>query len=209
MDGPKSHDNNWAQQFMNPVPIPAWNSAGAISPVNPIDQDAAERSPYCVSLADFVLRFATSPSRVQILDGFLNYRQRLHDCGLVIGFQWLDGSFLEHVELLEDRPPNDIDIVTFFRLPSAMTQTDIQHQAPEVFPITEEERMRFKARFRVDPYFVNLNTTPERLVESSTYWYSMWSHRRNGLWKGYLQVALNPADDATAANHLKNSRDSG
>ena len=35
-------------------------------------------------------------------------------------------------------------------------------------------------------------------VQSITYWYSMWSHRRDGLWKGFVQVDLNPSQDADA-----------
>lgn len=37
----------------------------------------------------------------------------------------------------------------------------------------------------------------------SAYWYSLWSHRRNGQWKGYLQIDLLPTDDATASAELR------
>ncbi len=38
-------------------------------------------------------------------------------------------------------------------------------------------------------------------VKQISYWYSMWSHRRNGQWKGFLQIGLSPdADDV--ARHL-------
>ena len=40
------------------------------------------------------------------------------------------------------------------------------------------------------------------LVERSAYWYSMWSHRRNQAWKGYLEVDLNPAHDQQATDYL-------
>lgn len=33
-----------------------------------------------------------------MLDGLLRKRAALHAAGLIQGFQWLDGSFLEHVE---------------------------------------------------------------------------------------------------------------
>lgn len=60
-----------------------------------------------------------------------------------------------------------------------------------------------KARFLVDSYFVEINQEPpEVLVERSAYWYSMWSHRRNQAWKGYLQIDLNPAHDADARERL-------
>ena len=35
-------------------------------------------------------------------------------------------------------------------------------------------------------------------VQSIAYWYSMWSHRRDGLWKGFVQVDLDSAQDADA-----------
>jgi hypothetical protein len=31
-----------------------------------------------------------------------------------------------------------------------------------------------------------------------SYWYSMWSHRRDGLWKGFVQVDLDSAQDPAA-----------
>ena len=43
----------------------------------------------------------------------------------------------------------------------------------------------------------------EELVTVSTYWYSMWSHRRRDLlWKGFLQVDLGPGLDAVAREKL-------
>ncbi|MDA1231040.1 MAG: hypothetical protein O2856_09720 [Planctomycetota bacterium] len=30
------------------------------------------------------------------------------------GFQWLDGSFLEDIELGDGRPPRDLDVVTVY-----------------------------------------------------------------------------------------------
>ena len=44
--------------------------------------------------------------------GFLDFRALLHSLGINTGFQWLDGSFMENVELLEQRAPKDIDVVT-------------------------------------------------------------------------------------------------
>ena len=55
----------------------------------------------------------------------------------------------------------------------------------------------------MDSYFVEINQEPpEVLVERSAYWYSMWSHRRNQAWKGYLQIDLNPEHDADARERL-------
>jgi hypothetical protein len=118
------------------------------------------------------------------------------------GFQWLDGSFLEDIEAIEGRPPNDLDVVTFFRLPAGVTQAQVRASAPDAFPITGPERIVFKGVFHVDPYFVDLSAPAERLVAESAYWYSMWSHRRDARWKGYLQINLSPAEDGIANSHL-------
>ena len=44
--------------------------------------------------------------------GFLSFRDALQATGLVKGFQWINGSFLENVEEVEERNPRDIDVVS-------------------------------------------------------------------------------------------------
>jgi hypothetical protein len=90
---------------MSPVAIPAWTADGVLPPINASQPTSPERSPYVVSLTDYVLRFGDTPERRGILDGFLKYRAALHRAGVVQGVQWLDGSFLEHVEVTEGRAP--------------------------------------------------------------------------------------------------------
>jgi hypothetical protein len=46
------------------------------------------------------------------------------------GFQWLDGSFAEQIELLEGRPPKDIDVVSF---PLCQPKPAHAAQAAELF----------------------------------------------------------------------------
>ena len=55
-----------------------------------------------------------------------------------------------------------------------------------------------KTTVLVDSYFVELDLPPRELVALSSYWYSVWSHRRSQLWRGYLQVDLSPAEDVSA-----------
>lgn len=183
---------------MTLVPIPAWNAQGVIPPINALNPTSAERSPYTVSLIDFVDQFSTSPERRNVLQGFLRYRAGLHGAGLTQGFQWLNGSFLEDVETLGGRAPRDLDVVTFYRLPAGQSQQDVQLLAPHLFPINRTAQEQLKANFHVDAYLVHLGMIPERLVERSAYWYSLWSHRRNQLWKGYVQINLAPTEDAAA-----------
>jgi hypothetical protein len=179
------------------VAIPAWTVEGVLPPVNSAQPVSAERSPYVVSLTDSVLRFSDTPERRAVLTGFLEYRAALHGVGLVEGFQWLDGSFLENVELIENRPPNDLDVVTFFRLPAGKTQREIHAADASLF-----DHDQAKAKYHVDAYLVHLGMAPERLTRQSAYWYSVWSHRRNRLWKGFVQIDLALGEDSAAAATL-------
>jgi len=124
------------------------------------------------------------------LVGLLDFRAMLYRFGLEEGFQWLDGSFLENIELLESRAPRDIDVVTF--VPSMAS-------IPESEQDVELDHAALKDRFHVDAYFVETEELPaELLISVSAYWYSVWSHRRTHVWKGYLQIRLDPAEDTVA-----------
>lgn len=182
---------------MSSAAIPAWTADGVLPAVHASQPVSPERSPYVVSLTDCVLRFGTTAERRAVLGGLLRYRAELHALGLVSGFQWLDGSFLEHVEVTERRPPNDIDVVTFYRLPAGLTQSALAAKAGAAL-----DNAASKVLFSVDGYFAHLGVEPERLARLSAYWYSVWSHRRNQLWKGFVQVDLAPSQDAAASATL-------
>lgn len=183
---------------MSNVSIPNWNPQGVLPPNNPVTPASTDRSPYTVSLTDLILHFVTSPERQIIFTGFLEFRSALHDAGLVDGFQWVNGSFVENIETTEERKPADIDIVTFFHLPTGKTQKGLASALPRLFsPVYTRED------YHVDAYFVRLNgDAPEPLVRQTAYWYSVWSHRRNGEWKGYLQIDLSSTDDPEAKDNL-------
>ncbi len=183
---------------MTTIPIPAWNAVGLLPPLDEAQPTSAERSPYVVSLSDFVLRFGQSEERRRLLDGFLRYRKALHAVDLTSGFQWVDGSFLENIELLEARPPNDLDVVTFYDRPPGQSEAELYARASHLIPAGAAAKRALKTNFHVDPYLVYLGLSPERLVENSAYWYSLWSHRRNREWKGFLQIDLAPLEDAAA-----------
>ena len=105
--------------------IPDWNDQHVIPTVRdvpPEQQGLTEnRSPYVATLCEVVKRFANTPERIQLLHGLMDYRDALYAAGVTDGFQWINGSFVEHVEV-RDRPdkerrPYDIDVVTFFHAP--------------------------------------------------------------------------------------------
>jgi hypothetical protein len=180
---------------MSSAAIPAWNNAGVLPPIRPSALGhSKDRSPYIVDLTMVFDRFSTSAERRVILNGLLRFRAALHNSGITSGFQWLDGSFLEDIETLENRVPKDMDVVTFFDLPSGQNQQTLLKHNDSLF-----NQKYAKTSYAVDAYFVVLGQLTDKWqVKNIAYWYSMWSHRRDGLWKGFVQVDLNPAQDSDA-----------
>ena len=175
--------------------IPAWNYAGALPPIRPNALGSSpDRSPYIVDLAVLFDRFATSPERKVILEGLLRFRADLHAAGITSGFQWMDGSFLEQVEALEGRAPRDMDVVTFFYLPQGQDQKSLIQHHGILF-----DQKQVKETYAMDAYFTVLGQpTDQWQIKNIAYWYSLWSHRRDGLWKGFVQVDLDQSQDGDA-----------
>ena len=162
-----------------------------------------QMSPYGCNCVELVQRLGASKERLNLLDGLLRYRAALRDLGFVRGFQWLDGSFVEDVESHQNRPPRDVDVVTFAHSPAGFGATELQallQGNPKVFdaPTT-------KLEFGCDAYTVPLDKSPERLVARAAYYLQLFSHRRGDqVWKGLLQVPLE-SDDAQARQMLDNA----
>ena len=96
--------------LQNLNPIPDWDSSAVIPALDAEDPTSRGRSPYKASLLHVVRRFGVTRARRRLLRGLLDFRSELNGAGLVQGFQWLDGSFAENVELREGRDPGDIDL---------------------------------------------------------------------------------------------------
>lgn len=186
--------------------IPKWNSNHVLPPVNDDNACGIDRSPYSVSLCKFVKCFAASLARVDILKGFLTYRAHLHSAGIVNGFQWLDGSFVENIEQLELRAPHDIDVVTFFQLPDGEDEQSFIKKYRTLFHSTFTKKV-----FHVDAYLLPIlgQRLDRETVGVISYWYSMWSHRRDHSWKGFIMVDLDPEEDKSAWQYLHRIIDNG
>jgi hypothetical protein len=182
------------------VVIPSWNISGLLPPIRPGEPGyALDRSPYDATMSEVIDHFGTSADRLAILLGLLDYRRELYNHRIVEGFQWLDGSFMEDVETLRGRSPNDVDVVTFFRLPAGQTQISLLDQARHLFDVEYT-----KENYRVDAYPMVLDEPmEERQVHQVSYWYSMWSHTRDRNWKGFVRVDLNPVGDGDARQLLE------
>jgi uncharacterized protein YfaQ (DUF2300 family) len=83
-----------------------------------------------------------------------------------------------------------------------MSQQDLVARHPHLVPLDAQAQQNLKKTYRVDGYLIDLAMAPKRLVQRAAYWYSLWSHRRSGAWKGYLEIDLSPADDAAARAEL-------
>jgi hypothetical protein len=182
------------------MPIPAFSIDGVLPPyVGPGGPGGAlqDMTPYVVTAVEVVSTLGTSPKRRTILSRWLNHRAALRGLGFQRGFQWLDGSFVEEKE------PNDLDIVTFiFRPATVQGHADLgalMGANAQLF-----DRPQVKTHYMLDAFFIDLDASSENIVNVSRYWLGLFSHRRvDGLWKGMLQVRLeNVADDLAAAASL-------
>lgn len=164
---------------------------------------ASDVSPYHASMHEVTQRFASLPGRRRLIEGLLNYRADLATLGFVRGFQWLHGGFAEDVEAHAQRPPNDLDIVTFSFSPAGLTNMQIVQTLanhPALFTNAQARK-----KYGCDGYMVPLDKSPENLVKRTTYYFSLFSHRRSDqVWKGLLQIPLD-SDDALAREWLKNT----
>lgn len=155
-------------------------------------------APYKAELIEVVQRFATSPERIRILQGLLNFRQRLRDVDIIEGFQWIDGSFVENCERHRSRPPSDVDLVTFAERPRAY------QDAPAWNSFVKDnvdlfDRNKLKQDYCCDAFYEDLGLPSRIVVSRSRYWFGLFSHQRvTYIWKGLLEIPLQ-ADDEQAS----------
>lgn len=178
------------------MPIPPSTIDGILPPfvgaAGPGDAPSA-MTPFSATAEEVAVRFGGTDPRKEILRGWLGYRAALRAAGFVRGFQWIDGSFVE------DKVPKDIDVMSFTYRPLAL-QDPVQRApwfATHGFLL---DRDLVKRRFKVDAFPIDLNGSPEILVDATRYYGALFSHRRgDNLWKGMLSVRLEDAMDDLAA----------
>lgn len=183
------------------MPIPAFDHNNVLPPHigNPANGSHLV-SPYPVTTVELVERFATSPQRITILNGLLSFRNNLHQIGLINGFQWLDGSFLEDIEAQEKRAPNDLDMITMYWGYDYLFQEEMIRQLPAFV-----DRDIAKADFLLDHFGFDVGIHPFATVEITRYWIQLFTHNRNRVWKGMVRIELNtPIEDANALQLLQN-----
>lgn len=185
-------------------PLPEFTISGLLPPYVGSDPTKSRlTSPYPTTIEVLTQHFATSSKRGEILRGFLAFRQALASIGIFDGFQWLNGSFSEHIEMREQRDPGDLDVVTFFRRPTA-----VKDDAAFAGFVAANQNLftaaYTKQQFCCDAYFVDLDVEPVSVVSQTRYWYGLFSHRRaTGEWKGMIELPISVSQsDLDAAGIL-------
>lgn len=182
------------------MPIPDFDYNLVLPPHlgNPTNEN--DLSPYPSSTLEFCKHFSTSQERIAILKKYLGFRRKLNEHGIIHGFQWLDGSFLENIEVRENRAPNDLDLVTFY----GGLSIEQQEQILESFPDFADPGLA-KQNYLLDHYAVDYMFHPEVTVEQTRYWLQLFSHNRVGVWKGMLRLPLNTQENDEQASDYLNS----
>lgn len=176
------------------MPIPNFEDHGALPPFILGDPTSAHtRSPYQTSMEEVVERFCTSADRARLLKGLNAYRKHLFSGGFLSGSQWIDGSFVENVELKRKRSPSDIDVVTLFNRPlKYQVQPEMWKKDYEasIFDAYFDTR-KMKPAYRCDTYAIDLDSGPRSLIRNSTYWFGLFSDMRGSTGKkGILEISL-------------------
>lgn len=180
------------------MPVPPFDVSGVLPAYSHAAGGPVQLlSPYSATPLEVVTALGSTADRQAILTGWLAHRAALRNLGFISGFQWLDGSFVE------DKNPNDMDVVSFVRRPATAPNPQqvviLVQQNPNVF-----DRAAVKLAHRLDMFFVDMTGPAESIVPVTAYWNGLFSHRRvDFLWKGMVQVELGTAnDDAIAAAQL-------
>lgn len=186
--------------------IPPWSDGGILPPFRDSPAKREGTSPYRCSIESFVWRFldepegTPDPKRRDLLQGFLNYRAFLRLLGFQ-GFQCVSGSFVEQVESIRERTPNDLDVVNFLHPPNSEGASDLT----ELLKMLNDRHLlagKAKLKYGVDGHLVILDKfAPEYVVEETQYWTGLASHQRLSLrWKGItrLELSIEESEDAAA-----------
>jgi hypothetical protein len=185
--------------------IPPFDHQGIIPPFlghNGPGGSPAQMTPYRCSSLEFVQHFSITKERRNLLSLWLLHRAALATAGFQHGFEWVNGSFVE------DKDPDDIDVVLFFEPPSFENQEQADmflNKHKHLF-----HRSAVKKNFNMDILLCDMTQRPETVIDVSRYYLGLFSHRRDDyLWKGMLQIELNTPDlDAQAGLYLEHLNES-
>ena len=186
--------------------LPPFDMRGLLPPFLGADETSHARSPYGVTMTELAAGLGTTSHRQGLLRNLITYRQLLANEGYVSGIQFVDGSFVENVEINASRPPSDIDVFSILCRPAKYT-ADPPIWVSNGIPFWQDEianRVKNKSRFGLDTYALLFEElTPDDLIRNTIYWYSLFSHQRSTLaWKGFVTLSLDPVADQAALSSM-------
>lgn len=160
--------------------------------------DVMGNSPYKLDIFDFTQFFGTSKKRIELIRNLILFRLELTQNTDLKGHQWIDGSFVENIEKSEGRDPNDIDVVTFY---SGANEKDISFIFNEFKEFYNNKES--KTNYNIDHYCLDVTADPFYVLEYVRYWTQLFSHNRNRIWKGIVQLELcTPNSDKKTLDYL-------
>ncbi len=201
-----SDDAFWSSEGADPwfpqaksYPVPDWDTRGYLPPFRPGSLDLpappeyqrrpleSKVAPYRVSVEYFVERFGFNAPRRRLLARWFEYRARLHDLGARDGWHWVGGSFVD-----AKPEPRDVDQATFMA-PTKQWRELGPARRDALFASNRElfHPAEAKARYGVDGRFVLLELHPW-VFRMSAAFYALYGHDKAGIWKGFLEVGLEP-----------------
>lgn len=173
------------------MPVPDFDHNGVLPPHLGSPTRRELLSPYLVSALELCEKLGTSAERCEILLGLLELRRTLRILQFTDCFQWIDGSFMENCEELRKRPPGDVDVVTFARYPKIPVD--------RALGTIIRDHGDCKSRYHVDHFIVGLEWPQAYVVEHTRYWARLFSHSRDGVWKGMVRLELGRQEDDDSA----------
>lgn len=167
--------------------IDAFNEVGLLPP---------NYMPIKTNIVEVVERFCTSKQRSILLRGLISYREELHNFELE-GYQWIDGSFVTDKENREKdsdsgKAPNDIDVLTIYKLPDGATQETIADRM--VF-----DKKYVMRKYKIDAFPIEMQTLlSENGILKLAHWVNLFSHTKVNERKNFLHIPLGSVDDSNA-----------
>ncbi len=191
------------------MPLPPSDMRGLLPPFLGADAATHARSPYPSTMSELASGLGTTPHREALLKNLITYRQMLATEGYTTGIQFVDGSFVENVEINASRPPSDIDVFSilsvppkYLAAPPTWASTGLPFWQSEIAGPTAQ--VKNKLRFSLDTYAVLFEEMgPGDLIQNTIYWYSLFSHQKSTqAWKGFVALQLDPVADQAALSLL-------
>ena len=188
--------------------IPEFDARGLIPPVDVTNPAGPARSPYMATVVELVERFGQTPHRRVLLRNLLAYRQLLTSDDYVSGVQFIDGSFVEDVEAVQNRAPQDIDVFTLVNPPTkyAADYTLWLSQGAQFWGEEIVNRSANKVRFSLDTFGIIVDDQIPifHTMHDIMYRYGLFSHQRNTFhWKGFVALDIGTTDDNMALTLLE------